>query len=276
MIERTSDYLKYVAFWLVILVAKFCFAYFLQESCIKPLVEPTTIIYDLDGISYSWHDVLSKHNHNALTILSLWAPVFSIYLLDIYVFYTVLSAIVGFLMGARDRLGEIRSVEALHERFEEFPKAFMKFLHVELPKRTNLRSPLQSEDVKKFNAAMFSPFWNQIIGNLRNEDYISNLEMNLLLMPKNSNILKSVQWPLFLLASKVFVAKDIAVDNRDPTELWDRIIRDDYMKFAVQECYDSIILILTSILHNEGKTWMMSQLTSNCLNCHLLFLVLLP
>lgn len=252
MLERASDYVKYVAFWLVVLGAKFSFAYFLQ---IKPLVEPTTIIYDLDGISYSWHDVLSKYNHNALTILCLWAPVFSIYLLDIHVFYTVLSAIVGFMMGARDRLGEIRSVEALHERFREFPKAFMKFLYAELPKRSNLRSPLQSENVKKFDAAMFSPFWNQIIRNLRNEDYISNFEMNLLLMPKNSNILKSVQWPLFLLTSKVFVAKDIAVDIRDPTELWDRISRDDYMKFAVEECYHSIILILTSILHDEGKTW---------------------
>lgn len=79
---------------------------------IKPLVEPTTIIYDLDGISYSWHDVLSKRkefryaycyvlvylfvfldiltdsfvtdNHNALTILSLWAPVFSVSVFFIY------------------------------------------------------------------------------------------------------------------------------------------------------------------------------------------------
>ena len=29
-----------------------------------------------------------------------------IYLLDIYVFYTIVSAVVGFLLGARDRLGE--------------------------------------------------------------------------------------------------------------------------------------------------------------------------
>ena len=32
-----------------------------------------------------------------------------IYLLDIYVFYTVVSAVVGFLLGARDRLGEASS-----------------------------------------------------------------------------------------------------------------------------------------------------------------------
>jgi callose synthase len=33
-----------------------------------------------------------------------------IYLLDIHVFYTVLSAIYGFLLGARDRLGEVSSI----------------------------------------------------------------------------------------------------------------------------------------------------------------------
>lgn len=30
-----------------------------------------------------------------------------IYLLDIHVFYTIISAIWGFLLGARDRLGEV-------------------------------------------------------------------------------------------------------------------------------------------------------------------------
>jgi hypothetical protein len=33
-----------------------------------------------------------------------------IYLLDIHVFYTVMSAIYGFLLGARDRLGEVASL----------------------------------------------------------------------------------------------------------------------------------------------------------------------
>jgi callose synthase len=32
-----------------------------------------------------------------------------IYLLDIHVFYTIMSAIVGFLLGARERLGEVSS-----------------------------------------------------------------------------------------------------------------------------------------------------------------------
>ncbi|CBI16464.3 unnamed protein product, partial [Vitis vinifera] len=73
---------------------------------IKPLVEPTQKIVGFTDLKYSWHDLLSRNNHNALAVASLWAPVVAIYLLDIYVFYTIVSAVVGFLLGARDRLGE--------------------------------------------------------------------------------------------------------------------------------------------------------------------------
>ncbi|KAF5447957.1 hypothetical protein F2P56_033467 [Juglans regia] len=80
--------------------------------------------------------------------------------------------------------------------------------------------------------------------------------MELLLMPKNSGIISLVQWPLFLLSSKIFLAKDIALENRDShDDLWDRISRDDYMKYAVQECYHLIRLILTELLDDEGRMW---------------------
>eukprot|EP00268_Persea_americana_P015686 TRINITY_DN1734_c0_g1_i2.p1 TRINITY_DN1734_c0_g1~~TRINITY_DN1734_c0_g1_i2.p1 ORF type:complete len:1912 (-),score=285.97 TRINITY_DN1734_c0_g1_i2:1152-6887(-) len=254
MYERATDFMKYMVFWLVVLGAKFSFAYFLQ---IKPLVEPTQIIVKLKGgIEYSWHDLVSKNNHNALTIASLWAPVVAIYLLDIYVFYTLVAAVVGFLLGARDRLGEIRSVDAVHQLFEKFPGAFMDTLHVPIPRRGFLDSPDQIVEKNKLDAAKFSPFWNEIIRNLREEDYITNSEMELLLMPKNSGNLPLVQWPLFLLASKIFLARDIAVENKESQDaLWEKITRDDYMKYAVEECYHCIKVILTAILENEGRMW---------------------
>lgn len=127
-------------------------------------------------------------------------------------------------------------------------------------------------------------------------------------MPKNSGFLPLVQWPLFLLASKVWfsyymfpnfilvfakprlsnftcararadqllfihyisyyinkqcrwfwqilLAKDIAVECRDSQdELWERITRDDYMKYAVEECYTSIKTILVELLDKEGRMW---------------------
>ncbi|GLT76571.1 hypothetical protein SLA2020_482240 [Shorea laevis] len=253
MYERTTDFMKYMLFWLVVLGVKFVFAYFLQ---IKPLAGPTKIIVDMNDLTYSWHDFVSKHNHNALTVASLWAPVVAMYLLDIYLFYTIISAIWGFLLGARDRLGEIRSLEAVHKLFEEFPGAFMNTLHIPLPDRTSQSSSSQVVEKNKVDAACFSPFWNEIIKNLREEDYITDSEMDLLLMPKNKRNLPLVQWPLFLLASKIFLAKDIAADDRvSQEELWDRIQRDEYMKYAVQECYYTLRLVLKEILADEGTKW---------------------
>ncbi|PSR90233.1 Callose synthase [Actinidia chinensis var. chinensis] len=253
MYERTSDYIKYLIFWLVVLGVKFSFAYFLL---IKPLAEATKSLVKMPDLRYSWHDFVSKNNHNALTVASLWAPVVCIYLLDIHIFYTVISAVCGFLLGARDRLGEIRSLGAVHKLFEKFPEAFMDTLHVPLSSRTYLHTNGQGLEKKKADAARFSPFWNEIVKNLREEDYITTLEMELLLMPKNTGNLPMVQWPLFLLASKMFLAKDIAVESRDShEELWDRISRDDYMKYAVEECYCAIRHVLTAILDDEGKLW---------------------
>ncbi|GAV74732.1 Glucan_synthase domain-containing protein/FKS1_dom1 domain-containing protein [Cephalotus follicularis] len=254
MYERTTDFIKYMFFWLIVLGGKFSFAYFLQ---IKPLVEPTRLIVPMDNIQYSWHDFVSKHNHNALTIASLWAPVVAIYLLDLQIFYTIISAAWGFLLGARDRLGEIRSLEAVHKLFEEFPGAFMKTLHIPLPNSSSHQSSGQKVlEKKKFDAARFAPFWNEIVKNLREEDYITNFEMELLEMPKNSGNLPLVQWPLFLLASKVFFAKDIAVESKDSQEdLWEKISRDDFTKYAVEECYNTLKLVLTEILEGEGRMW---------------------
>ncbi|XP_042386500.1 callose synthase 9-like [Zingiber officinale] len=93
MYERTIDYIKYVLFWLVILGGKFSFAYFLQ---IKPLVSPTKTIVNFRDLQYSWHDLMSRNNHNALTILSLWAPVFAVSVVLICCFLCFLLQIAAF------------------------------------------------------------------------------------------------------------------------------------------------------------------------------------
>ncbi|PON45648.1 Glycosyl transferase [Parasponia andersonii] len=253
--ESLSDYCRYVLFWLVIFICKFCFAYFLQ---IKPLVDPTNKIVGLSQLSYSWHDLVSKNNHNALTIASLWGPVVAIYLMDIYIWYTLLSAIIGGVMGARARLGEIRSIEMVHKRFESFPEAFVKNLVSPQTKRLpfNRQSPQDAQDMNKTYAAMFSPFWNEIIKSLREEDYISNREMDLLSCPSNTGSLRLVQWPLFLLSSKILLAVDLALDCKDTqVDLWNRICRDEYMAYAVQECYYSIEKLLYSLIDGEGRLW---------------------
>lgn len=254
--ERPMDYIRYVLYWLVIFACKFTFAYFLQ---IKPLVDPTNIIKDLPSLPYSWHDFVSKNNNNVLTLVSIWAPIVAIYIMDIHIWYTLLSAIVGGVMGARARLGEIRSIEMVHKRFESFPEVFVKQLVSSQAKRMpisgqSFQSPDENND--KTYAAQFSPFWNEIIKSLREEDYISNREMDLLSMPSNTGSLRLVQWPLFLLSSKIYLAIDLAIDCKDTqADLWSRIIRDKYMAYAVQECYYSIEKILLSLVDGEGKLW---------------------
>lgn len=255
LVEKTTDYLSYVFFWLVIFLCKFTFTYFLQ---IKPLVDPTNMIVDLPPLQYSWHDFVSKNNHNVLTILSLWAPVVAIYLMDIHIWYTLLSAIYGAVMGARARLGEIRSVEMMHKRFESFPEAFVKNMASQQIKGIPFERQASqvSHDNNKTYAAIFSPFWNEIIKSLREEDYLSNREMDLLSMPSNTGSLKLVQWPLFLLSSKILLAMDLALDCKDKqVDLWNRVCKDEYMAYAVQECYSSIEKILHSLVDGEGRLW---------------------
>lgn len=65
---------------------------------------------------------------------------------------------------------------------------------------------------------------------------------------------------------QIFLAKDIAIECRESQEeLWDRICRDGYMKYAVEECFSTIKYILLEILDGEGRTWYVwfSHLSSN-------------
>ncbi|KAJ6970670.1 callose synthase 10 isoform X1 [Populus alba x Populus x berolinensis] len=298
LFEKMSDYCRYVLYWLVIFACKFTFAYFLQASYhvlishllimhmitiwgfalkqerlytseyhflvifnpvqIRPLVKPTNTIRALPSLPYSWHDLISKNNNNVLTIASLWAPVVAIYIMDIHIWYTILSAVVGGVMGARARLGEIRSIEMVHKRFESFPAAFVKNLVSPQAQRMlpNRHASQEAQDMNKAYAALFAPFWNEIIKSLREEDYISNREMDLLSIPSNTGSLRLVQWPLFLLSSKILLAVDLALDCKDTqADLWNRISKDEYMAYAVQECYYSVEKILHSLVDGEGRLW---------------------
>ncbi|KAM0036495.1 putative 1,3-beta-glucan synthase [Helianthus debilis subsp. tardiflorus] len=131
----------------MIFACKLTFAYFLQ---IKPLVEPTNIIKRLPPLAYSRHDLVSKNNNNnVLTLVSIWAPIgavsnyFSFQSANIFYgysyFYTLLSVIIGGVMGARARLGEVWSIEMVHKRFESFPKAFVDQLVPKQPKNLAMK-----------------------------------------------------------------------------------------------------------------------------------------
>lgn len=100
--------------------------------------------------------------------------------------------------------------------------------------------------------------------------------MDLLLVPYSSDpSLKIIQWPPFLLASKVKIkllsiimsiflfdflplqipiALDMAAHFRyKDADLWKRISADEYLKCAVIECYESFKLILNALIIGETE-----------------------
>eukprot|EP00250_Pteridium_aquilinum_P008090 c17661_g1_i2 orf=354-6008(+) len=254
LFESPRDYIRYVMFWMVVLGAKFTFSYFLQ---IKPLVGATRAITSYgEQITYTWHDLFSKDNHNAFAVLFLWAPVVVIYLLDISVWYTIFSAVWGGLLGARDRLGEIRSPEMLRNRFESFPEGFVDNLETRKQPMIGAEGSEDKIERSRRDARKFAPFWNEIINCLRAEDYINNREKDLLIMPSNTAGLALVQWPLFLLVSKVFLAMDLAMEKKDSSEeIWEKLGKDQYMSSAVREVFESVRNLLTDLVHGDGGKW---------------------
>ncbi|KAL0342358.1 UNVERIFIED_CONTAM: Callose synthase 10 [Sesamum calycinum] len=113
-----------------------------------------------------------------------------IYLMDIHIWYTLLSAIYGAVMGARARLGEIRSVEMVHKRFESFPEAFVK--NLVSPQIKNVFTPYYSETVLYSNSEL----------RVENEDGISILFYLQKIFPGMLLVLKSDSGDPFYLHSK--------------------------------------------------------------------------
>jgi callose synthase len=96
--------------------------------------------------------------------------------MDAQIWYMFISAIVGGLDGAGKRLGEIRTLDMIRQRFSTFPEACVKCLQ---PSRHGLAMTrsisIGGQTTKaKVDAIKFAPLWNAIINCLREEDLISN------------------------------------------------------------------------------------------------------
>ncbi|CAL0325192.1 unnamed protein product [Lupinus luteus] len=125
MHESQFALLKYTLFWVLLLACKFLFSYFFQ---IKPLVKPTKNIMDIRHIDYSWHEFFPNAKHNYGAVVALWAPVLMVYFMDSQIWYAIFSTLCGGVIGAFDRLGEIRTLGMLRSRFQSLPCAFNTYL----------------------------------------------------------------------------------------------------------------------------------------------------
>lgn len=263
--EGPVDNIKYTIFWVAVLASKFSFSYFLQ---IRPLVGPTRALLNLRGVKYKWHEFFTSTNRMAVVML--WAPVALIYLVDLQIFYTIFSSLVGSTIGLFSHLGEIRNVEQLRLRFQFFASALQFNLIPEdqthrsegtvvhklrnaihrVKLRYGLGTPYKKMESSQVEATRFALIWNEILITLREEDLISDRELELLELPPNCWDIKVIRWPCVLLCNELLLALSQARELSDAPDkwVWFRICRNEYRRCAVMEAYDSIKYLLFEII----------------------------
>ncbi|EHA8588213.1 callose synthase 3 [Cocos nucifera] len=262
MHESSFSLFMYTMFWVVLILTKLIFSYYIE---IKPLVGPTKDIMRTPVTTFQWHEFFPRAKNNIGVVIALWAPIILVYFMDTQIWYAIFSTLLGGVYGACRRLGEIRTLGMLRSRFQSLPGAFnARLVPVEQSdanKKKGLKASLsrrfaQMPDVhKEKQAARFAQMWNTIITSFRKEDLISNREMDLLLVPywadKNLDL---IQWPPFLLASKIPIALDMAKDSKNNDgELKKKLGADSYMSYAVRECYASVKNIIKFLVEREHE-----------------------
>ncbi|MBA0836692.1 hypothetical protein Goarm_008887 [Gossypium armourianum] len=263
--EGLVDNIRYTLFWIVVLLWKFSFSYFLQ---IKPLVGPTKVLLNLPNIRYNWHQFFG--NSNRFAVMLLWTPVVLIYFVDLQIWYLVFSSFVGATNGLFSHLGEIRNMEQLRLRFQFFasamqfnlmpedqllsPKAtlvkkFRDAIH-RLKLRYGLGQPYKKIESSQVEATRFALIWNEIIITLREEDLISDREVELMELPPNCWNIRVIRWPCFLLCNEFLLALSQAKELADAPDLWlwVKICKNEYGRCAVIEAYDSIKHVLLTLI----------------------------
>ncbi|KAI9091224.1 hypothetical protein K1719_028288 [Acacia pycnantha] len=269
--EGLVDNIKYTLFWIVVLATKFCFSYFLQ---IKPLIAPSKAVLDLKNVKYEWHEFL--RNSNRLAVGLLWLPVILVYLMDIQIWYSIYSSLVGAVVGLFAHLGEIRNMQHLRLRFQFFASAIQFNLMPEeqllsargtlkskfkdairrLKLRYGLGQPYRKLESNQVEATKFALIWNEVIMSFREEDIISDREVELLELPPNSWNIRVIRWPCFLLCNELLLALSQAKELVDSPDrwLWKKICKNEYRRCAIIEVYDCIkYLMLEIIKHNSEE-----------------------
>ncbi|KFK42965.1 hypothetical protein AALP_AA1G062200 [Arabis alpina] len=248
MHEEMFALFKYTFFWVMLLLSKLAFSYYVE---ILPLVKPTKLIWNMPGVNYQWHEFFPNATHNIGVIISIWGPIVLVYFMDTQIWYAIFSTLFGGISGAFNHLGEIRTLGMLRSRFRFIPSAFCIKL-TPLPHGRAKRKHLD-EIVDKNDIARFSQMWNKFIYTMRDEDLISDRERDLILVPSTSGDDSVLQWPPFLLASKIPIALDMAKDfkGKEDVDLLKKIKSDYYMHYAVVEAYEAVRNVIFSLLEDE-------------------------
>ncbi|KAF7805933.1 callose synthase 12-like [Senna tora] len=195
------------------------------------------------------------------------------------VWYSLYSSFVGATLGLFERLGEIRNVRHLQLRFQCFaatillnlmpqeqkpkeqflnPRKTWKSKFKDAIHRLKLRFGLDQPNIKlesesnKVEANKFALIWNEIIMCFREEDIISDRELELLEIPPTPSSwnVRVLRWPCFLLNNELLLALRHVKELVDATDsqLWDKICKNEFRRCAVIETYDCIKCLLLEII----------------------------
>ncbi|KAI4333962.1 hypothetical protein L6164_018708 [Bauhinia variegata] len=268
--EGLVDNIKYSLFWILVLATKFCFSYFLQ---IKPMIAPSKALLDLENFNYEWHEFFD--NSNRLAVGLWWLPVVLIYLMDLQIWYSIYSSFVGAGVGLFAHLGEIRNMQQLKLRFQFFAGAIQFNLMPEeqllntrgtlrnkfkdaihrLKLRYGLGRPYKKLESNQIEANKFALIWNEIMMCFREEDIISDRELELLELPQNTWNVQVIRWPCFLLCNELLLALSQAKELVDAPDkwLWYKICKNEYRRCAVIEAYDCIKHLLFEIIRVNSE-----------------------
>ncbi|GLT27281.1 hypothetical protein SLA2020_022910 [Shorea laevis] len=263
--EGLVDNIKYTLFWVMVLATKFAFSYFLQ---IKPMIRPTKQLLALKNVKYEWHEFFGGSNRFAVGLL--WLPVVLIYLMDIQIWFSIYSSFVGAVVGLFQHLGEIRNIHQLRLRFQFVASAIQfnlmpekqllnargtlknKFKDVihRLKLRYGLGRPYKKLESNQVEANKFALIWNEVILIFREEDIISDHELEMLELPQNSWNVRVIRWPCFLLCNELLLALSQAKELVDAPDkrLWYKICKNEYRRCAVIEAYDSVKHLMLEII----------------------------
>ncbi|CAM8887964.1 unnamed protein product [Rhodiola kirilowii] len=257
MHEDIPSLLKYTFFWILLLISKLSFSYYVE---ILPLVRPTKVIMKLSVVNYEWHEFFPNVRYNIGVIIAIWVPITLVYFMDTQIWYAIYSTIFGGLKGVFNHLGEIRTLGMLRSGFDSVPLAFCERL-VPSTEEESTRN-FTDDSQERRNISKFSQVWNEFILSMRTEDLLSNSERDLMLVPYSSGDVSVIQWPPFLLASKIPIALDMAKDfkGKEDAVLFRKIKNDPHMLSAVTECYETLREILYSLFQDEGDKMIVKQI----------------
>ena len=236
--ESFSHTLVYILFWITLMTWKLCFSYVFEVySMVKPSLQLTDDFKNFPGQSFS----------KMLLLLTMrWLPQFIVYLIDMSIWYAAWQAFAGAAVGFSDNLGDIRSLDDIRENFGRAPEHFCKKMlspdagsrrgssasFIGTTSQNSLRAHESSSllgsnpqrlqsyvnrllDVRIQKWVMFSAAWNEIIDYFREEDIVSNAEMDNLKFSQFDGFSQAIYLPVFQTAGAI---EDVLSELERPVE----------------------------------------------------------